>query len=74
MHIGRDQHSFIAWKNRLTDGNVARSLVTAADIARAVDAVGLVRKRLVDLPVLVTKESTMLYFISLGFGQLVRGD
>lgn len=60
LHIGRDQHGFIAWKNSLTDGNVARSLVVAADIACTIDAVGLVRKRLLDVPVLVTEESTVL--------------
>lgn len=67
LHVGRDQHSFITRKNSLTDGNVARSLVMAADIARAVDAVRLVRKWLLDVPVLVTEESTVLYSLAEGW-------
>ena len=63
LHSGRNEHGFIDWEQRLKEGNDATRIVLDPDVGRRLLAVRFVGKRLLNIAILVTVETTVLKWL-----------
>lgn len=74
-HQGGDQHSFVAWKHCLTERNMGARIVHNTDVVRRFFTIRSIRKRLLNVAILVAIQSAILFRVSALFHRfLLEGD